>query len=107
VKLLLIGVVLAVVVYEGRIYARNKRFSALAVQIVTPPGPRWWEKALENIATVLLVVALLAAALRFMPRSDRTGPADDPSGTATPSPSAKSAAPTSTTSSTPGRGHTK
>lgn len=83
---LIVAVLVAVVVRESRIYRRNKAFSATAVQIVTPPGPRWWERALAKLAAFAVAVLLLVAALRFMPRSGShpTAPAGDATGTTTP-----------------------
>lgn len=85
-------VLVAVVAYETHVYQRNKAFKATAVQLVTPPGPRWWQRLLDRFLTTVIVLALIAAVLRFMPRGSRPtdlGPA--PSATSPAAPGAPSA----------------
>jgi hypothetical protein len=90
--LVLIVVLVAVVAYEAHVYQRNKVFKATAVQLVTPPGPRWWQRLLDRFLTAVIVLALIAAVLRFMPRGSRpVDPSPEPSATSPAAPGASSA----------------
>lgn len=91
--------VLAVIVREARIWARDKRFSAQAVMLVSPPRKRWWQELAGTFVAALIVLALVAAAIRWMPRDAATTPTQTDT---TPNPT-----PTPSASSTPGKGHTK
>ncbi|GAA1954694.1 hypothetical protein [Catenulispora subtropica] len=81
---ILVAVVAMVLVIgrERRIYKANKAFRAAAVQVVSPPGPRWWQVALSNLIYAALIGALLLALVRLVPANDTTpGPSTPLDGT--------------------------
>lgn len=67
-----IAAVVLVIARERRIYKANKAFHATAVQVVSPPGPRWWQVALSNLIWAALIGALLLALFRMVPAEDTT-----------------------------------
>ena len=88
--LALVAALVFVVARERRIYKRNKAFTAQAVQVVAPPGPRWWQTLLANLIVGALIAAAVLALLRYVPTDNTTpGPAtplDGTDGTGEPTP---------------------
>ena len=89
--LALVAAIVFVVARERRIYKRNKAWRATAVQVVTPPAPRWWQPLLANLIVGALIAAAVLALLRYAPGDGSTpGPATpldsgtDETGTPTP-----------------------
>ena len=73
--LAILGAVLALVLViarERRIYKANKAFKAQAVQVVSPPAPRWWQTLLANLIVGALIAAALIALVRMVPADDTT-----------------------------------
>ena len=98
-------VVVLVIARERRIYKANKAFRATAVQVVSPPGPRWWQVALSNLLWAAITGALLLALFRLVPADDTTPgpstPLDGPTDGATPAGGTGHAHPATSTSTAP------
>jgi len=103
--LVAVVVVVLVIARERRIYKANKAFKAAAVQLVSPPGPRWWQVALSNLLWAAITGALLVALFRLVPADDTTlgpsAPLDGPTNGATPAGPTGQAHPTTSSSTVP------
>ena len=105
--MILVAVVVMVLVIarERRIYKANKAFKAQAVQLVSPPGPRWWQVALSNLLWAAITGALLVVLFRLVPADDTTPgpstPLDGSTDGATPTGPTGHAYPTTSTSTAP------